>query len=197
MNRHDSEFDPDADDDIEDAGAGGGDDDDFVDEDIARYIVDEIARAFGAHERAARGTVQRVLPLGEMLALFNLADQFGLIDRVRADLDARFDGNAYLAFSEAMKDALLDRGFGPGGGAAVGAGWPAPRTAARWRPAARAPRRPRSRQPLRTRPPRSHPAAARRRTDADRRGRRAAADARSSAGSRGVGRRDTPAPVTN
>ncbi len=123
MNRHDSEFDPDADDDIEDAGAGGGDDDDFVDEDIARYIVDEIARAFGAHERAARGTVQRVLPLGEMLALFNLADQFGLIDRVRADLDARFDGNAYLAFSEAMKDALLDRGFGPGGG---GGGGPRP-----------------------------------------------------------------------
>ena len=48
-----------------------------------------------------------------MLALFNLADQFGLIDQVRADLDRRRGNNAYLAFSEAMKAALLDRGLGP------------------------------------------------------------------------------------
>jgi hypothetical protein len=81
-------------------------------EGVAAYIADEIARAFGAHDRAATGTVQRVLPLGEMLALFNLADQFGLIDQVRADLDRRRGSNAYLAFSEAMKTALLDRGFG-------------------------------------------------------------------------------------
>jgi len=78
---------------------------------VAAYIADEIARAFEAHDRAARGAVQRVLPLGEMLALFNLADQFGLIDQVRADLDRRRGSNAYLAFSEAMKAAMLDRGF--------------------------------------------------------------------------------------
>lgn len=82
---------------------------------VAAYIVDEITRALEAHERAARGTVQRTLPLGECLALFTLADQFGLIDQVRADLDERIGGNAYLRFSEAMKAALLDRGFGPGG----------------------------------------------------------------------------------
>ena len=80
---------------------------------VAAYIVDEIVRAFAAHDRAALGTVQRVLPLGEMLALFNLADQFGLLDQVRAELDRRRGGNGYLAFSEAMKTALLDRGFGP------------------------------------------------------------------------------------
>ncbi len=93
--------------------------DDFDEESLAAYIVDEIARAFAAHERAARGSVQRILPLGEMLALFNLADQFGLIDDVRADLDRRLDRNAYLAFSEAMKRALLDQGASPppsGGG---------------------------------------------------------------------------------
>jgi hypothetical protein len=87
-------------------------------ESVAAYVADEIARAFGAHDRAAAGSVQRVLPLGEMLALFNLADQFGLIDQVRADLDRRRGGNAYLAFSEAMKAALLDRGLGPEPGAA-------------------------------------------------------------------------------
>lgn len=96
------------------------DEDEFADgldaEAVVEYIVEEIARALGAHEAAASGSVQRVLPLGEMLALFNLADQFGLIDRVRADLDQRLGRNAYLAFSEAMKTALLDRGFGPGGG---------------------------------------------------------------------------------
>jgi hypothetical protein len=87
-------------------------------ESVAAYIADEIARAFGAHDRATSGSVQRVLPLGEMLALFNLADQFGLIDQVRADLDRRRGNNAYLAFSEAMKAALLDRGFGQEPGSA-------------------------------------------------------------------------------
>jgi hypothetical protein len=56
--------------------------------------------------------VQRALPLGEALALFNLADQFGLIDALRADLDRRLGADAYLTFSEAMKAALLDRGPG-------------------------------------------------------------------------------------
>ena len=91
--------------------------DDLDGESVVAYIVDEITRALGAHERAARGSVQRHLPLGEALALFNFADQFGLIDRVRADLDRRLGHDAYVAFSEAMKAALLDRGFGPGGGA--------------------------------------------------------------------------------
>jgi len=93
-----------------------GRDDEFDRESVTAYIVDEVARAFAAHDRAARGTVQRTLPLGEMLALFNLADQFGLIDRVRAELDGRRGGDAYLAFSEAMKAALLDRGQAGGGG---------------------------------------------------------------------------------
>jgi hypothetical protein len=83
---------------------------------VAAYLTGEIARAFAAHQRAAPGTVQRQLPLGEMLALFNFADQFGLLDAVRADLDHRQGRNSYLAFSEAMKDALLDRGFGTPGG---------------------------------------------------------------------------------
>lgn len=98
----------------------GGDDDgadeeasDLDDESVAAYIIDEIARALAAHDRAARGSVQRVLPLGEMLALFNLADQFGLIDRVRTGVDRLVGKNAYLTFSEAMKAALLDQGFGP------------------------------------------------------------------------------------
>lgn len=81
---------------------------------LITYIVDEVGRGFAAHDRAAGGTIQRALPLGEMLALFNLADQFGLLDEVRATLDRRRGDNAYLAFSEAMKNALLDRGFGPG-----------------------------------------------------------------------------------
>ncbi len=81
-------------------------------ESLTDYVADEIARALDAHRRAARGTVQRALPLGEALALFNLADQFGLIDAVRADLDRRLGVDAYLTFSEAMKGALLDRGPG-------------------------------------------------------------------------------------
>lgn len=125
---------------------------DELDEDsLADYIVDEVARAFEAHDRAGRGTVQRILPLGEMLALFNLADQFGLIDRVRADLDSRRGANAYLAFSEAMKAALLDRGFGPsaGGGGASGAR-PAP-------PRGNAPRQGRPPEPGHDRRPRQGP----------------------------------------
>lgn len=117
----------DSDDDLHDDG------DDLDGAGVAAYIGDEIARALGAHERAARGSVQRHLPLGEALALFNLADQFGLIDRVRADLDRRLGRDAYAAFSEAMKAALLDRGFGPAGGAS--------------RPAAPRPRRPPDREP--------------------------------------------------
>lgn len=98
----------------------GGDDDatdeeggEIDDESVVAYIVDELARALAAHDRAQRGSVQRVLPLGEMLALFNLADQFGLIDRVRVAVDRLVGKNAYLTFSEAMKAALLDQGFGP------------------------------------------------------------------------------------
>src|SRR5215210_8172927 len=103
----------------DDARAPGGDFDgaDSLDpEAVTAYIVDEVARALAAHERAPRGTIQRALPLGETLALFNLADQFGLIDDVRAELDSRLGGDVYLAFSEAMKAAILDRGGAPDGG---------------------------------------------------------------------------------
>lgn len=104
----------------EDDARGPGGDFDAADgldpEAVTAYIVDEIARALAAHERAQRGTVQRALPLGETLALFNLADQFGLIDDVRSDLDSRLGGDVYLTFSEAMKAAILDRGGAPGGG---------------------------------------------------------------------------------
>ena len=89
-----------------------GPEDTIAAESLADYVADEIVRALDAHRRAARGTVQRALPLGEALALFNLADQFGLIDAVRADLDRRLGADAYLTFSEAMKGALLDRGLG-------------------------------------------------------------------------------------
>lgn len=83
---------------------------------IAGYLADEIVRALAAHDRAAPGTVQRLLPLGEMLALFNFADQFGLLDSVRAALDRRLGSDAYARFSDAMKAALLDRGAGPARG---------------------------------------------------------------------------------
>ena len=125
------------------------DEDDAADsldpEAMIAYIVDEIARALAAHERAARGTVQRALPLGETLALFNLADQFGLIDDVRADLDRRLGGDVYLAFSEAMKAAILDRGA-PGGGGGNRPGGPAggnrPRPGGQGRPGQRGNRPP-------------------------------------------------------
>lgn len=121
----------------EDGGAFGAG---FDEESLAGYIVDEAARAFGQHDAAAPGSVQRLLSLGELLALFNLADQFGLLDRVRADLGRRLGRDAYLAFSEAMKAALLDRG-----------GTPAPRDAA-----------PRPARPPDRRPPRGGEAGGRR-----------------------------------
>ncbi|HEX5505641.1 MAG TPA: hypothetical protein VFW96_23690 [Thermomicrobiales bacterium] len=100
------------------AGAPG----DALDEtSLTAYLADEIARALAAHERAARGTAQRLLPLGEALALFNLADQFGLIGDVRARLDRGPGIDTYRAFSEAMKGALLDRGVPPSGSPRPGA----------------------------------------------------------------------------
>ena len=114
-------------------------------ETLMAYVVDEIARALSAHERAARGTAQRTLPLGEALALFNLADQFGLMDGVRAALDRRLGGNVYLTFSEAMKAALLDRGSPPGGGNRPGGsppGGPRQRPGQQGRPAQRGGRPP-------------------------------------------------------
>lgn len=90
--------------------AGGPPADVLDEESLTAYLADEIARALAAHERAARGTAQRLLPLGEALALFNLADQFGLIGDVRARLDRGAGVDTYRAFSEAMKGALLDRG---------------------------------------------------------------------------------------
>ena len=104
----------------------GGSADGIDGESLTAYIVDEVARALAAHERAARGTVQHTLPLGEALALFNLADQFGLIDAVRTALDRRLGTNAYLAFSEAMKAALLDRGASGDGGGGARPGHPSP-----------------------------------------------------------------------
>lgn len=83
-------------------------------ETLTDYLVDEIERAQRAHVRAAPGTVQRTLALGETLALFNIADQFGLIDRVRRALARPGGRDAYLEFSNSMKEALLDRGRAPG-----------------------------------------------------------------------------------
>lgn len=82
-------------------------------ETIALYLVDAIDRALLAHGRAAPGAVRRTMSLGESLALFNLADQFGLLDTVRRALTLRTGRDAYLDFSSSMKDALLDRGLAP------------------------------------------------------------------------------------
>lgn len=80
---------------------------------LTQYLVDEIDRALQAHARAERGTVQRTMALGEALALFNVADQFGLMDALRRALTEVTGQDAYLRFSANMKDALLDRGRGP------------------------------------------------------------------------------------
>lgn len=82
-------------------------------ETLTLYLVDAIDRALQAHARATPGTVRRTMSLGEALALFNTADQFGVIDAVRHALTLRTGRDAYLDFSSSMKDALLDRGLPP------------------------------------------------------------------------------------
>lgn len=82
-------------------------------ETLTLYLIDAIDRALQAHTRAAPGTVRRTMSLGEALALFNLADQFGVMDALRRALTLRTGRDAYLDFSSSMKDALLDRGLAP------------------------------------------------------------------------------------
>lgn len=82
-------------------------------ETLTLYLTDAIDRALQAHLRAAPGTVRRTMSLGEALALFNLADQFGVMDAVRRALMLQTGRDAYLEFSSSMKDALLDRGLSP------------------------------------------------------------------------------------
>lgn len=79
-------------------------------EDLLAYLVEALERATRTYEGRPPTDPVRQLALGEALALFRLADEFGLISDLRAQVDQRTGRDTYRYFSEAMRAQF---GLGP------------------------------------------------------------------------------------
>jgi hypothetical protein len=115
---------------------------------LVAYLTQAIARSSAVYATRPVDDPQHPLALGEVVALFNLADEFGLIGRVRQAVDAQLGHDVYGRLSEAMKRYYLGlggpaRGRGPGQPPAAG------------RPAGPRPPGPRPPTPPRGEPPRA------------------------------------------
>lgn len=84
---------------------------------LVAYLTQAIARSSAVYATRPVDDPQHPLALGEVVALFNLADEFGLIGRLRELVDAQLGHDVYGRLSEAMKRYYLgaragDRGAG-------------------------------------------------------------------------------------
>jgi hypothetical protein len=74
---------------------------------LIAYLAQAIHRASTVYGNRPRSDPQHALALGEAVALFNLADEFGLIDAVRHEVDGRAGRDVYRGLSGAMKAYYL------------------------------------------------------------------------------------------
>jgi hypothetical protein len=74
---------------------------------LATYLAVAIVRASRTFSARPPADPQHALALGEVVALFNLADEFGLIGAVRSQADQQLGRDAYAALSSAMKSYYL------------------------------------------------------------------------------------------
>ena len=87
---------------------------------LVAYLAQAIVRASGVYTRRPVDDPQHPLALGEVVALFNLADEFGLMPRLREAVDRQVGQDVYGRLSEAMKGYYLGlpaRSSAPPGGA--------------------------------------------------------------------------------
>ena len=86
---------------------------------LIAYLAQAIHRAGGVYARRPVDDPQHPLALGEVVALFNLADEFGLMPRLREAVDRQAGHDVYARLSEAMKAYYLGlpaRSSAPPGG---------------------------------------------------------------------------------
>jgi hypothetical protein len=86
---------------------------------LIAYLAQAIVRASGVYSRRPVDDPQHPLALGEVVALFNLADEFGLMPRLREVVDRQAGQDVYGRLSEAMKSYYLGlpaRSSAPAGG---------------------------------------------------------------------------------
>ncbi|MCC6629320.1 MAG: hypothetical protein IT340_18190 [Chloroflexi bacterium] len=107
-------------------------------EQLTVYLTQAIGRAAGVFSNRPPVDPQHALALGEAVALFNLADEFGLVAAVRATVDADLGYDVYARLSEAMKTYYLGQAARPSGS-------PPGRPSGQSRPPHRPPRSPESR----------------------------------------------------
>jgi hypothetical protein len=84
---------------------------------LVDYMVQAILRAREVYTGRGQDEPMYALALGETVALFNLADEFGLIGEVRRQVDQQAGRDVYGGLSEAMKAYYLGvdaRPAGPG-----------------------------------------------------------------------------------
>jgi hypothetical protein len=88
------------------------------DEALVDYLAQAIVRASGVYARRPVDDPQHPLALGEVVGLFNLADEFGLMARLRAAIDRQAGHDVYGRLSDAMKAYYLGLPTrpAPGGG---------------------------------------------------------------------------------
>jgi hypothetical protein len=96
-------------------------------EGLTDYLTQAIGRAAGVFSTRPPADPQHALALGEAVALFNLADEFGLVGVVRRTVDADLGYDVYARLSEAMKRYYLGQTpRSAGGGSTPPAGQPRP-----------------------------------------------------------------------
>jgi hypothetical protein len=115
---------------------------------LLAYLAQAIVRASGVYTRRPVDDPQHPLALGEVVALFNLADEFGLMPRLREAVDRQAGHDVYGRLSEAMKayylglparSSALAGGSRPPGHRPPGQRPPAPRRSGHRPPARRPP----------------------------------------------------------
>lgn len=89
---------------------------DMSPEALTAYLAQAIQRAAGVYGSRRQADPAHALALGEAVALFNLADEFGLIAEVRRAADQLVGRDVYRGLSEAMKAYYLGAASGPAPG---------------------------------------------------------------------------------
>lgn len=74
---------------------------------LVAYLAAAIVRASSVYRERASDDPAHPLALGEVVALFNLADEFGLVAELRPLVDRTAGHDVYRALSEAMKAYYL------------------------------------------------------------------------------------------